>query len=260
MAVTRRKLTVAGVNRSYLLAEPAGTPSGIVLSLHGSSSTADQQARYSAMATLADSANAVVAFPQAATPARRGYIWDHRADLAFLRTLTDQLRSDFPTPTERVCAAGMSGGARMSCEFAWACPDDVAVVGAVAGLRASDLPPPSRPVAVVAFHGTADRINPYLGGGREYWGESVTDAARRWAVANGVAPTAIDTEVSESLTRSTYGVAGEEGEVTLWVIKGGGHTWPGGRSRILLRLLLGATSGEVDATAEIWRFFLAHTT
>jgi poly(3-hydroxybutyrate) depolymerase len=36
------------------------------------------------------------------------------------------------------------------------------------------------------------------------------------------------------------------------------HTWPGGRGGPLLRLLLGRTTREIDATGEIWRFFVRH--
>jgi poly(3-hydroxybutyrate) depolymerase len=41
--------------------------------------------------------------------------------------------------------------------------------------------------------------------------------------------------------------------VTLWVCDGAGHTWPGTRLTLGLRLFLGKVSYDVDATAEIWR-------
>jgi polyhydroxybutyrate depolymerase len=40
-------------------------------------------------------------------------------------------------------------------------------------------------------------------------------------------------------------------------IQGGGHTWPGARDNILTDWVLGNTSGELSATAEIWNFFKA---
>ena len=49
------------------------------------------------------------------------------------------------------------------------------------------------------------------------------------------------------------GIAGVP--VTFRVIEGGGHTWPGARTGILADWLLGNTSDEVNATAEIWAFF-----
>ena len=38
------------------------------------------------------------------------------------------------------------------------------------------------PLRVVAFHGTADRLNPFAGSGTERWNESVPDAAAAWRV------------------------------------------------------------------------------
>jgi poly(3-hydroxybutyrate) depolymerase len=46
--------------------------------------------------------------------------------------------------------------------------------------------------------------------------------------------------------------------VTLWTSRGAGHTWPGGHLGLLLSLLLGRTSREIDATKSIWEFGLRH--
>lgn len=253
-----RSLVADGIPRVFLLAEPAGAPTGIILSLHGSTSTAVAQSRLTGMQRLAETAGAVVAFPQAALPARRGFSWDHATDLRFLTLLVDDLRSAYPTPPDRVCVCGMSGGARMACHFAWTHSERVAAVGAVAGLRAADDPAPARAVPVLAFHGTADRINPYAGGPDERWRESVVAAAHRWALANGHPAEPVETRASDGLTRMTFGTDGGPGEVTLWTVDGGGHTWPGSRGGLLMRLFLGRTTGEIDATDEIWRFFVRH--
>ena len=253
-----RSLVADGVPRVFLLAEPAGAPTGIILSLHGSTSTAVAQSRLTGMQRLAETAGAVVAFPQAASPARRGFSWDHATDLRFLTLLVDDLRSAYPTTPDRVCMCGMSGGARMACHFAWTHSERVAAVGAVAGLRAGDDPAPARAVPVLAFHGTADRINPYAGGPDERWRESVLAAAHRWALANGHPAEPVETRAGDGLTRMTFGTDGGPGEVTLWTVDGGGHTWPGSRGGLLMRLFLGRTTGEIDATDEIWRFFVRH--
>ncbi len=64
--------------------------------------------------------------------------------------------------------------------------------------------------------------------------------------------------VSPTLTRTTYGAEGKPGEVTLFTSKGAGHTWPGGHLGLFLRLLLGRTSMEIDATSRIWDFARVH--
>ena len=126
------------------------------------------------------------------------------------------------------------------------------LLGAVAGLRApSDASLPQH-VRVVAFHGTNDRINPYAGSGTARWNESVLDAAIGWARANGLPTEPEESQVAPALTRLAFGPQEHPGAVTLWVSHGAGHTWPGSRLSIPLRLLLGRTSHEIDATEELW--------
>jgi polyhydroxybutyrate depolymerase len=252
-----RSLRVEGTSRRFLLAEPDGPASAIVFSLHGTRGTARRQARLSRMEGLAAD-GAVVAFPEALRPIGSGFEWDHVGDAAFLETLASDLGNRHPHAGPDVCMTGMSGGARMSCHFAWTHAAQVRMVGAVAGLRALDGPPPSRPVPVLAFHGTADRINPYPGSGTARWGESVPDAARSWAVANGVQGPPSSRAVSTTLTRTDYGQEGSASHVRLWTFQGAGHTWPGAHLGLFLRLVLGRTSKEIDATQEIWNFAGAH--
>jgi polyhydroxybutyrate depolymerase len=252
-----RSIEVAGATRIFGLAEPAGQAVAVLLSLHGTRSSWPRQARLSGMARLAD-AGAVVAFPEAVRPIGSGYEWDHQRDLAFLEELVGKLVSRYAPPGGRVCVTGMSGGARMSCVFAAARADLVSAVGAVAGLRAGDGHTPSRPVPILAFHGTADRINPYRGGSTPRWDESVEDSARHWAAANQMPEQPEVVAISPALTRTTYGVEGKPGEVTLFTSKGAGHTWPGAHLGLFLRLFLGRTSMEIDATSAIWDFARAH--
>ena len=127
----------------------------------------------------------------------------------------------------------------------------------MAGLRAPSRTPLARPVPVIAFHGKADRLNPYAGGGRAEWRESVEEAAVGWAVANGAQPQSQD-DATPGVRRTAYGLPGSPGEVVLLTIDGAGHTWPGGRLGLLGTLFLGRTSHAVDATAAIWRFARDH--
>jgi polyhydroxybutyrate depolymerase len=238
--------------RPFLLAEPSGAPSVIVLSLHGSRSSPEQQARLSAMERLRSS-GAVVAFPQGAWPLGSGFEWDLEGDAEFLRVLVSSLLARYPGTDRRVCLAGMSGGARMASRFASLHPESVRVLGAVAGLRAPTKTRLEYPLRVVAFHGTADRINPFAGSGTERWNESVLDAASAWAGALGLASEPTRDELTAHLTRMDFGDPGEAAAVSLFISQGAGHTWPGSRLPLFLRLFLGRTSMEIDATAEIWR-------
>lgn len=146
----------------------------------------------------------------------------------------------------------------MSSYLAASRADLVGSVGAVAGLRAPGTHAPTRPVAVLAFHGRAERINPYAGSATAHWDESVKESARRWAADNGQPPEPERVTLSQTLTRTTYGREGAPGEVTLFTFDRAGHTWPGGHLGLFLRPFLGRTSREVDATQLIWAFAKAH--
>ena len=257
VTVIGQSIDVGGAKRGFGLAEPPGQVAAVLLSLHGTRSNWRGQARLSRFARLT-AAGAVVAFPEARRPTGPGYEWDHERDLPFLAQLASELIARYSPPQGRVCVTGMSGGARMSCVLAAARADLVSAVGAVAGLRFGGGHIPARPVPILAFHGTADRINPYNGGNTPRWDESVEDSARQWAAANRIPEQPEVVAVSPTLTRTTYGDEGKPGEVTLFTSNGAGHTWPGGHLGLFLRLYLGRTSAEINATSRIWEFDRAH--
>lgn len=223
-----------------------------MLCLHGSGSTPERQMRLSRMIAFIQR-DVVVAFPQGSLAARRGSEWDLDGDVEYLDAIVDHLRTAFAASSSALCVSGMSGGARMASRFASAGRSPVDVLGAVAGLRMPAVQQLKRPVRVLAFHGTSDRISPYGGGTTDRWRESVPEAAAAWARANDHRPDPAETELTPSLTRLDYGPAEDPGAVTLWVCDRAGHTWPGTRLPLLLRLFLGRVSHDVDATREIWR-------
>jgi polyhydroxybutyrate depolymerase len=251
VTLSSEAIDVGRDRRGFLLAEPSGPARAVVLSLHGTRSRSREQARLSRLGSLGAPAGVAVAFPEAIRPIGRGYEWDPDTDLPYLSGLVDHLLSRFPSAGGGVGLTGMSGGARMSCHFGSRRPDVVTMVGAIAGLRAPVVATLARPVPILAFHGTADRINPYDGSGTARWNESVPEAARRWAVANGTDSQGTTVDVSAHVSRTTFGVAGAPGEVVLFTVKGGGHTWPGSALGVIGWLFLGKTSTEIDATQHI---------
>lgn len=254
--VTPHIIEIGGARRRVLVVEPGGTPSVVLLSLHGSRSSPEGQLRLSRMAPLSEH-GAIVAFPEGGQRLGSGFEWDLSTDGAFLVAVVEHLRKVFAPSSSRLSVTGMSGGARMASRFASEHCDEVVLLGAVAGLRSPSATPLPHPVRVVAFHGTNDRINPYPGSGTARWNGSVLDAAVGWARANGLPVEPEQTQVAPALTRLAFGPQDHPGAVTLWVSQGAGHTWPGSRLPLPLRLLLGRTSHEIGATEELWRVFQA---
>jgi polyhydroxybutyrate depolymerase len=76
-----------------------------------------------------------------------------------------------------------------------------------------------------------------------------------WAKHDGCAadPAAKSFSAAVEVRRWTSCRAGVA--VDFYVIKGGGHTWPGASRDVAA---LGPTTSEIDASAVLWDFFKAH--
>ena len=111
---------------------------------------------------------------------------------------------------------------------------------------------------VIAFHGTADPIDPYSGAGQAYWTYSVPVAAQRWASHEGCDASATPMPVAGDAQLTAFGGCADGGAVELYTIADAGHTWPGGPklSAALLKVL--GPQSSLDANSLIWSFFKAH--
>jgi polyhydroxybutyrate depolymerase len=141
----------------------------------------------------------------------------------------------------------MSGGGRMTSQIGCDLADLVAAIAPVAGLR---FPAPcvgSRPVPLVAFHGTADAVNPYDGGGQAYWVESVPSAELEWSAHDGCSTTPQTSMAAPGVTLTKYGGCAGGATVNLYTIDGAGHEWPGAAGQTM----------AVDANTVMWAFFSA---
>lgn len=269
-------VTVSGHRRTVIVHIPAGYTGkrklALVLDLHGSESTASAQEKFSGMDATADADHFIVAYPQALIPDGIGYDWNipgepmvngnfppasAPSDVTFLTTLVRDLAGRYCVDLSRVYATGVSGGGRMASQIA--CDASViAAIAPVAGLRYPSPCPASRPVPVIAFHGTADTIDPFDGNGAGYWTYSVPTAAHLWAGRDRCAASPQTTAGrGYRLTRYTSCSGGTE--VELYAITGEGHEWPGGPAMpSAITSVLGPQSDAVDASALMWAFFRAH--
>ncbi len=247
----------------------------LVVNLHGSGTTAADQEAFTGMDATSDSEGFVVAYPQGLIPSGAGFDWNVPGvplvggkavpagaadDVTFLTTLVRVMEERYCVDAKRVYATGFSGGARMTSQLACDASDIFAAVAPVSGLRHPTPCPTTRPVPIVAFHGTADLVDPYAGAGEAYWTYSVPEAAREWAVQDGCSAAGAPPSQLESgftLTRYTGCAAGSG--VELYAVTGEGHEWPGGpRLPRSLTRALGPQSAAVDADSVMWAFFAAH--
>jgi len=157
-----------------------------------------------------------------------------------------------------VYATGFSGGARMASQLACDASAVFAAAAPVSGLRRPTPCPATRPVPVIAFHGTADPVDPYNGNGQAYWTYSVPQAAQDWAEQDQCSAAPASSS-GNGYTLSAYGSCAGGASVELYSVIGEGHEWPGGPALPgSLTSVLGPQSNAVDANRLIWAFFTAH--
>lgn len=251
-----------GLTRRYLVHAPRrddpARSAPLIVDLHGSGSTPEEELAISGLAAASGAYGAIVVAPAAVMPrSGGGTAWNVPRDPAgaddvrFVIDMVADVVRRFCADAQRVFVTGFSGGARLASAVACDRTASIAALAAVGGLR-----PPAAScrgvVPVIAFHGTADRVNPYGGGGPVYWGTGVQQALAGWAARNRCASTAVRTSVPGGADRVVYGDCASGADVELYVLRGVGHVWPG--SRLPLPEALGPTS-SFGATATMLRFF-----
>jgi polyhydroxybutyrate depolymerase len=260
-------LTFGGLQRTYVLHLPPGPPAGLVLNLHGAGMNGGEQAALTDYNSVADRYGFVVAYPDgidstwadgrgASLPDRQGV-----DDVGFLSTMIDQLSRAYGIPPGRVFVTGMSAGGFMANRLACERADLVTAIAPVSGTLGSGFPcAPSRPVSVMAVHGTADPVVPFDGGAMNGRGGasdivSAPALAERWRAIDGCpGPLVADAAGSGEVQQMTAAGCAGNTEVTLVRINGGGHTWPAGRFTLPVDVV-GPTSFAIDASAATAQFF-----
>jgi polyhydroxybutyrate depolymerase len=239
-------------DRAYRLHVPAsyepGEPAPLVLNFHGYGRTATEQEAYSGLVPVADRAGFILVTPEGSGHPQA---WDIPGiyaengfdDVGFVAQLLVRLEHDLCVDTARIYATGMSNGAEMAALAGCRLGENFAAIAPVAGVIFDACE--GEPVPVIAFHGTFDFNVPF---------ESAPPAMAEWARFNGCAGGALTEVVAESVRLTAYQeCAGED--TVLYIVDGGGHTWPGAPDD---SGGVGPTSHEIDASALIWAFFEAH--
>jgi polyhydroxybutyrate depolymerase len=245
-------------DREYLVHVPrsydASKPTPLVLDFHGLTANAVVQALYSKMTVKADAAGFIAVHPQGVGSSWNagiccGAAADRKVDdVAFVRGLLDQLSKELNVDPKRIYATGISNGAMFSQRLACELSDRIAAVGTVAGIYVTAKCTPARPVPVIHFHGTDDKL-------ASYKLPDVPQSLAAWAALDKCGATPHETLRHGDARCEAWEGCGHHAEVVLCTIEGGGHTWPGGASDFPP---MGKTSHDIDATDAFWDFFVKH--
>ena len=282
--------TSGGAERWYFRHVPPsydGTePTPVVLDLHGYAEGAAVHVKMSDLGAYGDQQGFVTITPQGSgTSVPR---WDtalDSPDLDYIGDLLDEVDDTLCVDKDRVFVTGLSNGAfltsAVSCRYA----DRIAAAAPVAGIRDIDGCDPSRPVPVVAFHGTADTFVAYDGG---YGGSianlpspdgsgkiiseqgaatttapgtpkpvTIEDITADWAKRNGCSATKTEKKVANDVTLLAWSCPkGDEAE--LYRVEDGGHSWPGSAFSKQVASVVGRTTDSISANEIMWKFFQEH--
>lgn len=272
----KRTLRHEGFERSYLVHIPRDVPPGtelpVLLALHGATMDAQAMAWFSGLNALSQQERFVVVYPNGTGPLELLQTWNAGTfpgglarrkvdDIGFLKAVLDDVQRVAPVDRRRVYATGMSNGAMMCYRLAAEMADRIAAIAPVAGTLALDRIAPKRPVPILHFHGTKDTLVPFEGNGargkRLYHFHSVPDTVQAWVKANHCEAEPTISSVLPGpdglkIQRRQYHPKEGGAEVVLYVIEGGGHTWPG---RDVAPAFLGKCARHLPANHLIWEFF-----
>ena len=260
----------SGEEREYLLYVPASVdrtkPTPLVISMHGGAMWPAAQMQTSLWNRTADEHGFIVVYPSGLRGRGPGG-WHASGgpgqvrEVRFISELIDTLRASYNIDATRIYADGLSNGGGMAFVLSCTLSHRIAAVGMVgsAYLLPWEWCTDSRPVPMIAFHGTADRQTPYNGG--KVWVApkpfpSIPDWTANWARRNRCAPNPIDAVMAADVTRRSYTHCADDADVVLYTIQGGGHTWPGGDA--LPEWYVGSTTHNIDASSLMWAFFREH--
>lgn len=274
-----RSLKLGERTRSYLVHVPPQydpkRPTPVVLVLHGAGTNGGITVSFTGMSKKADQAGFVAVYPNGTGLAGLMLTWNaggfrkkqdgEADDVAFTRKVLDDLATIVNVDPKRVYATGMSNGGMMCYRLAAELSDRIAAIAPVAGTMAIEKYAPKRPVPVMHFHGAADKMVPFGGPDSrtpKFLGfKSVEDTIKICVKANGC-PEEPETVTlpdkaadGTSVTKKTYGPGKGGSEVVLFIIEGGGHTWPGQQPAVGF---IGKSSKNISANDLIWEFFKKH--
>jgi polyhydroxybutyrate depolymerase len=263
-----------GTSREYLVHVPKsyrGSPTPILVALHGGGGSADFQAddsRYK-LISKSEQAGFIAVFPNGYSRMPSGILatWNAGAccgaalknnvdDVGFLREVIQRVERQANVDPAQVFMTGMSNGALMSWRMACEAPELIRAIAPVEGTDNTAHCTPSRPVPLIEFHSLDDDHVP-LNGGKGV--SALTDTSfasvpatqAKWVRLNRADPNAKRVLTVSGAHCDLHPAKTDGAPVELCLTDTGGHSWPGGGSQQGRK----QPSMAISANDLMWSFF-----
>ncbi len=248
-----RKLTVGGLERSYLLHVPPGLDSSqpvpVLFAFHGSDMAPEEMQSLTGFDAIADKAHFLVVYPAGIGQAWNVHVCCGEAaeknvdDIGFVRQIIADLRTFVHVDPNRIYATGFSNGGAFTYRVACEMSDVFAGVAPVSGGMVFGLCEPKQPMSLLVVHGLADMTIPYAGGGANN-APPVEQVVDIWKKLDGCGGTAQVDEPVKTVKHSAYAPCQSGTAVEFYAIDQGGHDWP--------------PKELLPVSQIIWDFFASH--
>jgi polyhydroxybutyrate depolymerase len=252
-----RTLDAGSVRGSYELAVArtyrSQRPAPLVLLFYGFDSGPAQFSSLTGLPSRGSRQGYLVAVPHTQGAESEWQFNAHGTDARFVDGLVTSLERAYCIDTNAVFAAGFSAGAAFTIIYSCAREDRIAAIATVAVEYQLGC---TRPMSILAFHGTEDPLVPYQNGaiGLSLPGVKVRGATLNmgdWARLDRCRVTPRQTRTGSQVIRQEWSGCARKTSVVLYTIVGGGHSWPGANPK----LAVGLTTQQVSATSQILSFF-----
>ena len=274
-----------GLERDYIIHVPSNInqDSPLVVVIHGYTSSAETIMTYSGMNDIANREGFIAVYPQGTVGSdgntffQVGYDFHSDStvdDVSFIRYLVNSLTQEFNLKRQKAFATGMSNGGDMAYLLACTSSDLFKAVASVTGVmmkQTMDNCELDNPVPLFEIHGTADDISFFDGdinnltGWGAYYGlpETIDFFVEKYQLAQKSEELILskDEGAPNDIFFERYWTEGDETEVWMYRIEGGGHIWPGAGVKLtwwnnpILRYYFGSGEDEISASEAVWMFF-----
>lgn len=259
-----------GIERSYIIRGSTRPNAPLVIVLHGGAGNAKHAEQATGFTKKANKEGFLVAYPNGTGRFDKFLTWNANHccgyamkqnidDVGFISAMIDRIAADYNIDTKRVYVTGISNGGGMAHRLGIELSHKITAIAPVSASIFGDEPSPKNRVSAIFINGALDDrvlMNGGLSGKNSKARDgtpplAVIEQANFWAKANGCNLRPNQSSFNSQVTLQNYSCNGAI-EVKHYLVKDGGHSWPGGK-RTYRRAE--KPSDSLNATDLIWDFF-----